>query len=73
VTLKQPATLLGDNELQILLEQLDSQLYNNKTEVSLDSLALVAILKRHTSRAGTGKYTTIQQRELKPLYPSEST
>ena len=73
VTLKQLATLLGDNELQILLEQLDSQLYNNKTEVSLDSLALMAILKRHTSRAGTGKYTTIQQRELKPLYPSEST
>ncbi|MGB2179736.1 MAG: BatD family protein [Porticoccaceae bacterium] len=73
VTLKQLATLLGDNELQILLEQLDSQLYNNKTETSLDSSALVAILKRHTSQAGTGKYTTTQQRELKPLYPSEST
>jgi hypothetical protein len=73
VTFKQLATLLGDSELQALLHQLDRQLYNNKSETNLDIAALVEILRRHTTKAGTGNYAKTQQRELKPLYPSEST
>jgi hypothetical protein len=69
VTFKQLATLLGDSELQALLNQLDRQLYNNKSETSLDISALMEMLKHHTTKAGTGNYAKTQQRELKPLYP----
>ena len=69
VTFKQLATLLGDSELQTLLNQLDRQLYNNQSETSLDISVLVEILKHHTTKAGIGNYAKTQQRELKPLYP----
>lgn len=69
VTLKQLANLLDDDQLQDLLKQLDHQLYDADNEGALDTVALLEILKRHTSKAGVGQYNITQQRGLKSLYP----
>ena len=69
VTLKQLANLLDDDQLQVLLQQLDHQLYDADNEGALDTVALLEILKRHTSKAGVGQYNITQQRGLKSLYP----
>lgn len=69
VTLKQLANLLDDDQLQDLLQQLDHQLYDADNEGALDTVALLEILKRHTSKAGVGQYNITQQRGLKSLYP----
>ncbi len=69
ITLKQLANLLDDDQLQDLLQQLDHQLYDADNEGALDTVALLEILKRHTSKAGVGQYNITQQRGLKALYP----
>lgn len=69
VTLKQLANFLDDDQLQVLLQQLDHQLYDADNEGTLDTVALLEILKRHTSKAGVGQYNITQQRGLKSLYP----
>lgn len=69
VTLKQLANLLDDDQLQDLLQQLDHHLYDADNEGALDTVALLEILKRHTSRANVGQYNITQQRGLKALYP----
>ena len=69
VTLKQLAIVLDDEKLQDLLQQLDHQLYNSDSEETLDVVALMEILKQHTSKASAAESKTTQQHGLKRLYP----